>query len=277
MAEAQRKRKKKPDDVVMQGMTEEERRLLRQEQRSLHERMVTRKQEMVSLESDTFVQMKDDNNELFKKVRYTREAHYDSTNLKELTQNMVKRAEQLTTSSSTYSADKLISALHAKGWNDELHSFNWRGLGLKVAALSRSPPEMNFMCGAIDKPEKVKKAREKKAKPDDDDEIETGYKEVTGQEEVEDEATTRRAEEMNKVGFVARRAPWRSRMHTTGPGSSLPCPALSWPGRPGAHGAGATRARQPQWRTDDGRAPPPRQPWQLPPDGRKLLRFLVPH
>ena len=142
MAEAsgeRRKRKKKPDDVVMQGMTEEERRLLRQEQRSLHERMVTRKQEMVSLESDTFVQMKDDNNELFKKVRYTREAHYDSTNLKELTQNMVKRAEQLTTSSSTYSADKLISALHAKGWNDELHSFNWRGLGLKVAALSRSP------------------------------------------------------------------------------------------------------------------------------------------
>ena len=225
MAEAsgeRRKRKKKPDDVVMQGMTEEERRLLRQEQRSLHERMVTRKQEMVSLESDTFVQMKDDNNELFKKVRYTREAHYDSTNLKELTQNMVKRAEQLTTSSSTYSADKLISALHAKGWNDELHSFNWRGLGLKVAALSRSPPEMNFMCGAIDKPEKVKKAREKKAKPDDDDEVETGYKEVTGQEEVEDEATTRRAEEMNKVG-----SPHGTRARLCGyahirPGASLP-------------------------------------------------------
>merc|ERR1719198_207814 len=118
----------------------------------------------------------------------------------------MKRSEALTTSSSVYTNDRLITALHAKGWSDELQAFNWHGLGMKVSVLSRSPPEINFLCGAIDKPEKTKKAREKKAKPQDDEEVETQFEEVNEQpEEKEDEATTRRADEMNKV-FAARQA-----------------------------------------------------------------------
>lgn len=91
MAEAatgkKRSRKGKEDDaIVMDGQTEEERRLLRQTQRELHDRMQSKKQDMTSLDSTTFENMKDDNNELFKKVRFTREAHYDAENFKLITQ-----------------------------------------------------------------------------------------------------------------------------------------------------------------------------------------------
>ena len=129
-------------------------------------------------------------------------------------QAAVKRSEQLTTSSSTYSPARLVEALHRHGWSDEGGAFNWRGLGGAVAVVFRTPPEMNFLCGAVDKPEKEKKARAaRKEKAADDDVTETQFEEIKEDDEKEEEATNHRAEEMDKVR--ARRRPRGGRWRAT--------------------------------------------------------------
>ena len=67
------KRKVKDKTPVMEGQTEEERRILRQEQRTLYDRIGDRNVDLQDLDHDAFDEERNNNNNLFKKVRFNRE------------------------------------------------------------------------------------------------------------------------------------------------------------------------------------------------------------
>lgn len=84
------------DEVkVMQGQTDEERRHLREGYRALSKKIASKGEEMEDLRNDIFDQVREENNGLFKEVRFTREAVLDGDNLEAISSRAARQVDRL--------------------------------------------------------------------------------------------------------------------------------------------------------------------------------------
>ncbi|KAJ1446436.1 hypothetical protein M885DRAFT_546521 [Pelagophyceae sp. CCMP2097] len=184
-----KKRKKNDGPIVMEGQTEEERRALRQEQRALFDSMADRHTELAQLSNEAFGNERTANNDLFAKVRFTREMGTDGENLEVIAKLAEKRSGQLNQAVSIYSSAAVVKELRRHYADDA--PFSWARLGADCAHVFRAAPELSFLCGPLNKPEKEKKtktqeeklkekAKKTKATADDGDDLETRYDTTTG-------------------------------------------------------------------------------------------------
>ncbi|KAK7242103.1 hypothetical protein SO694_00157059 [Aureococcus anophagefferens] len=141
------KRKVKDKTPVMEGQTEEERRILRQEQRTLYDRIGDRNVDLQDLDHDAFDEERNNNNNLFKKVRFNREMVNDGDILVQLSEAAARAAP--------YPRRALRAGLFA-------------------------PPRGVVPLRALQKPEKEKKAAQRRKKVVDDGEEETQYETTSG-------------------------------------------------------------------------------------------------
>lgn len=187
------KSKRKDKVEVMQGQTEEERRELRREQRLLLDKIGDKSAEMTSLESEAFSNVRSDNNSLFKKVKYTRELNHDGDNMMAISDLAMKRSAQLAHSVRQYSG--VSQALGKKYGGD------WAALGKDVAALFATVPELEFLAGPLQKPEKPKKVVQRKKKVVEDLEgEETKFETMEGGvDAAHEEATNLRLQNLVRV------------------------------------------------------------------------------
>ena len=137
---------------------------------------------------------------MFERARFTREAQYDVENFKLITQAAMKRSEQLTTPSGTYSPARLVQALHRHGWNGrgrrvQLARARRRSLS-RVSCASRA--ELPLRRGRQAREGKEARAA-RKEKAADDGVAETQFEEIKEDNKIEEEATNHRAEEMDKI------------------------------------------------------------------------------
>jgi hypothetical protein len=77
------------------GQTDEERRRLRQKQRNLLKTIVSQAEAMANASSEVFGNVREENNVLFQKVFYTREAVLDGENLNMISERAAKQVEGL--------------------------------------------------------------------------------------------------------------------------------------------------------------------------------------
>jgi hypothetical protein len=173
------KRKVKDKTPVMEGQTEEERRILRQEQRTLYDRIGDRNVDLQDLDHDAFDEERNNNNNLFKKVRFNREMVNDGDILVQLSEAAMKRAGKLAKNVSQYSAADIGKAL-SQDFTKAGGDMDWVALGAQCAGLFRAVPEASFLCGPLQKPEKEKKAAQRRKKVVDDGEEETQYETTSG-------------------------------------------------------------------------------------------------
>ena len=162
----------------------------------------------------------------------------------------VKRAGKLAKNVSQYNAAAIGRSLREEYGTES--DMDWAKLGRDCAGIFRAPPELSFLCGPLQKPEKEKKKAERRKKVHDDDgEEETQYQTTSGLKEGEaqvarrrptsfDDATrARRGEAPGKIAFEARHtisiATLRTSRH---PGKS----------KPGAPRPDPPVARPPPWR-----------------------------
>lgn len=83
------------------GQTDEERRHLRQKQRDLQNLIITQSEAMENPRDHVFGKVREENNDLFQKVFYTREAVLDGENLLMISERAAKQVEGLVKVSST--------------------------------------------------------------------------------------------------------------------------------------------------------------------------------
>jgi len=77
------------------GQTDAERRRLRQAQRTLQKSIVENGQAMENPTGDVFDKIREENNDLFEKVKYTREAVLDGENLDMIASHAAKQVDAL--------------------------------------------------------------------------------------------------------------------------------------------------------------------------------------
>lgn len=158
---------------IMQSsnQTDLERRVLRQAQRSLHQRMERTQssisEELKDIVNNTFHDIRQENNALFKKVRYTREAALDGDNIyliSEKASRQLDKLVQVPRYNSNHIARKLRkknSVLSADGTSC---SFDWKTFGRECGSCFNAVPtfRLSFLAGPIhDKfVPKVRKSRE---------------------------------------------------------------------------------------------------------------------
>jgi len=174
---SKRKRAAESERVkVMMEQTEEERRELRKNQRQLLDRIQGRTDEMVQLDSRAYAEERGQNNELFKSVGFTRELGNDGDNLVAIGELATKRSAQLAHSATSYSSQKIVDGLK-KHYSTGKNRCKWLALGEDVSGLFSAVPELGFMFGSLQQPEKVKKVAERKKRKvaEDDDLQETQY------------------------------------------------------------------------------------------------------
>lgn len=203
-AKKRKKGKGKDNTPVMEGQTEEERRILRQEQRTLVDRIADRAADMTNMDDDAYANEHTNTNALFKKVRYTREMVNDGDILVSLAECATKRSANLQKSVQPYQASAIGKAL-ANEYVDEDRGgiMDWVRLGTDCAGLFRAPPELAFLCGPLEKPERERKAAQRRKRAaEDDGEEETGYEETTGRGAggaQKEEATNLRLQKLSDV------------------------------------------------------------------------------
>jgi hypothetical protein len=94
------------------GQTDEERRGLRQKQRALQNVILTQAEAMENPCDQVFGKVREENNDLFQKVFYTREAVLDGENLHLISERAAKQVEGLVqVSTPHYGAPSRVSCL----------------------------------------------------------------------------------------------------------------------------------------------------------------------
>jgi len=147
-----------PDFKVYEGQTEDERREIRKSQRKL-------RHEISDIDVD---KARDKNNQIFKKVRYIREAVLDSENFDEIAKKAAANVEQII-KVPRYDADRVVSKLKEscqsrQGGNTY---FDWHALGLQAGiCFNAAPSNVSFLNGPLlDGKEEIKvKQRAKRTK-----------------------------------------------------------------------------------------------------------------
>ncbi len=93
------KKSKRNENVLLMkasGQTEDERRVLRQEFRAIQKRLTGAEgDEIENVEKDAFEKFRAENNHLFKKVRFTREAVLDGENVDLMSGRASKQVQKL--------------------------------------------------------------------------------------------------------------------------------------------------------------------------------------
>lgn len=80
---------------VMQDQTDEERRQLRQGYRDLSKKISEQGEEMEDPNTHVFDQVREENNDLFKQVRFTREAVLDGDNMEAISTRAARQVDRL--------------------------------------------------------------------------------------------------------------------------------------------------------------------------------------
>jgi len=146
------------DFKVYEGQTEDERREIRKSQRKL-------RHEISDIDVD---KARDKNNQIFKKVRYIREAVLDSENFDDIAKKAAANVEQII-KVPRYDADRVVSKLieacqTRKGGSSY---FDWHALGLQAGiCFNSAPSNVSFLNGPLlDGKEEIKvKQRAKRTK-----------------------------------------------------------------------------------------------------------------
>jgi len=203
-------RRKKKRFKVMQssGQTDEERRLLRRRQRELKTDIVmgaasgsngTAGEGSVekSNSGEQLERLRDQNNELWKIVHYTREAVLDSENVDLLANKATREAEKIV-QVPRYDAIRLAQSLVKKGTirSGSSSRFNWHGLGFQVGVCYNAlPTNVSFLYGPLDaeytpknrkKPERHKKQSQEEAESENEEEEQPEDVDQTGKKKGSD-------------------------------------------------------------------------------------------
>mmetsp|Transcript_5682 Transcript_5682/g.8064 ORF Transcript_5682/g.8064 Transcript_5682/m.8064 type:complete len:369 (-) Transcript_5682:138-1244(-) len=158
------------------GLTDADRRQLRHQQRSLAKKIINNTEAMENPDEEAFSAIRSENNELFDKVAYTREAVLDSENFDMITSRAARQVDRLV-QVATYDPIKFSQKLASKcttkvGSNS---SFNWLLLGKEAVVCYNSvPSRVNFLAGPLqaDYTPKERKKPVRRAKDASDDEEE---------------------------------------------------------------------------------------------------------
>uniref|UniRef100_A0A7S2XRN1 Non-structural maintenance of chromosomes element 4 n=1 Tax=Attheya septentrionalis TaxID=420275 RepID=A0A7S2XRN1_9STRA len=149
------------------GQRRELRKNFRALQRTIQETSVG--EEMEDPESQTFDTVRDQNNELFDQVRYTREAVLDADNTLIISEHARKQVEKLV-QVPKYDAGRLISKLRQKcntktGGDSSSAHFDWLRLGVEAGACYNTvPSRVSFLAGPLHAEYKPKERKVRQAR-----------------------------------------------------------------------------------------------------------------
>jgi hypothetical protein len=82
-------------DQLMSGQSDAERRKIRHKQRDLLKRMHEHEDEMENAQNSTFEELRGENNDIWKRVKYTREAVLDGENLDVIAARAARQVDKL--------------------------------------------------------------------------------------------------------------------------------------------------------------------------------------
>lgn len=155
------------------GQTDAERRQLRLSQRVLQKKIASAAGESLEDPNSTALeQIRNDNNILFDKVRFTREAVLDGENLDLISGRASRQADSLI-QISRYDAVKLAGKLRNKCCSKDGNSFNWNALGKEAGACFNAlPSQVSFMNGPVEDDYKPKERKERKKRMREEEEEE---------------------------------------------------------------------------------------------------------
>lgn len=163
-----RRKKKKVKIMTNSGLTDADRRQLRNQQRKLQE-------EIISGDSAAQNEARDRNNELWDKVRYTREAVLDSENVDLIAASMARKAEAMV-QVPRYDAARLAQMLVRKAsvkTGSNTH-FGWKYFGFQTGiCFNAVGSHVSFLYGPLDAEYKVKERKkverkQKQTEPEED-------------------------------------------------------------------------------------------------------------
>lgn len=163
-----RRKKKKVKIMTNSGLTDADRRQLRNQQRKLQE-------EIISGDPAAQNEARDRNNELWDKVRYTREAVLDSENVDLIAASMARKAEAMV-QVPRYDAARLAQMLVRKAsvkTGSNTH-FGWKCFGFQTGiCFNAVGSHVSFLYGPLDAEYKVKERKkverkQKQTEPEED-------------------------------------------------------------------------------------------------------------
>jgi len=174
------------------GQTDSERRQIRRKQRTLHKTIEETASNIEDATKSAFDDRRTENNEIFDKVFYAREAALDGENMALIASKASKQANKLV-SVSRYDVDKVIKNLRKKVVDDK-GNFDWGALGAAVGTCFNTVPRVFFMNGPVGEArvQKVVKEKKKRVRVDEEaeeenpDEILTQKKDKNGLSGMED-------------------------------------------------------------------------------------------
>ena len=171
-ATERRRKKKKVKIMTDSGLTDVDRRQLRNQQRKLQE-------EIISGDPAAQSEARDRNNELWDKVRYTREAVLDSENVDLIAASMARKAEAMV-QVPRYDATRLAQMLVRKAsvkTGSNTH-FGWKMFGFQTGiCFNAVGSHVSFLYGPLDAEYKVKERKK----------VERKQKQVEQEEDVEEQ------------------------------------------------------------------------------------------
>lgn len=165
--ESPRKSRRQRAVMADSGQTDTERRILRSDQRRLHDSITTGPlgDEMEDSELGAFREVRDSNNAMFERVNYTREAALDGQNFQAITSRAVRQVDRLIKLNS-YDAAKFCRKLREKCSSERGRpSFDWAMLGRECGACFNAVPMNSFMNGPVEKEIEIKVRQKRQAKP----------------------------------------------------------------------------------------------------------------
>ncbi|GMH53707.1 hypothetical protein TL16_g01507 [Triparma laevis f. inornata] len=170
------------------GQTDSERRQIRRKQRTLHKTIEESASNIEDATKSAFDDRRTENNEIFDKVFYAREAALDGENMALIASKASKQANKLV-SVSRYDVDKVIKNLRKKVVDDK-GNFDWGALGAAVGTCFNTVPRVFFMNGPVGEArvQKVVKEKKKRVRVDEEAEEEVRREEGGGRRS---EATTK--------------------------------------------------------------------------------------
>lgn len=168
-----KKSKKKKDPILAaSGQTDAERRSLRIAQRGLQKEIASDLGDnMENPELGVFEQVRDDNNKLWKQVKYVREAVLDGDNLEMISARAAKQTKFLD-QAARYDPTKVARSLRQKCTT--VHGqFDWDLLGREVGCCFNAiPGNVTFFSGPIAGEYKPKERKQRAPRSKDEEEVE---------------------------------------------------------------------------------------------------------
>jgi len=160
------------DEVkVMQGQTDEERRHLREGYRALSKKIASKGEEMEDLRNDIFDQVREENNGLFKEVRFTREAVLDGDNLEAISSRAARQVDRLV-QVPRYDPINFTEKLRTKCCKPN-GQFDWLALGIQAGScFNKTMAQVAFLGGPLEADYTPKERKKSTRRTTQDEEVE---------------------------------------------------------------------------------------------------------